>query len=124
MGGALFVLGMLVRLSPDSARTKNTMANMVASQKIGRATFNLFIVLFLFLRVSVPDFLLHTDRTAADALRFNTRNTAQEVPKKASRICCAESHRACYFHQKKVTELLPSQGVDVWLPSAAPRQPS
>jgi hypothetical protein len=33
MGGPLFVAGILVRLSPDSARTKNTMANIIASQK-------------------------------------------------------------------------------------------
>src|SRR5438128_10678886 len=54
MGGAPFVSGILVRLSPDSARTKNTMANIIASQKIGRAAFNLFIVLLLLLRPSVP----------------------------------------------------------------------
>jgi len=32
--GALFVWGALVRLSPDSARIKNTVTNMIASQKI------------------------------------------------------------------------------------------
>jgi hypothetical protein len=46
----------LVRLSPDSARTKNTIANMIASQKIGRAAFNLFMVLLLLLRAGVPGF--------------------------------------------------------------------
>lgn len=57
MSGALSVLGILVRLSPDSARTKNTIANMIASQKIGlTAAFNLFIASFLFLRASVPRF--------------------------------------------------------------------
>jgi hypothetical protein len=59
MGGALFVLGMLVRLSPDSARTKNTMANIIPSQKIARTAFDLFIVLFLLLRASVRDFHSH-----------------------------------------------------------------
>jgi len=50
MTGALFAWGMLVRLSPDSARTKNTTANIIPSQKIGRAAaFNLFIVLLLLL---------------------------------------------------------------------------
>jgi hypothetical protein len=43
MGGALFVSGILVRLSPDSARIKNTTANMVASQKVTRTAFDFFI---------------------------------------------------------------------------------
>ena len=43
--------GALVRLSPDSARTKNTMANVVASQQVSRAAaFDRFIVLLLLLR--------------------------------------------------------------------------
>jgi hypothetical protein len=46
--------GVLARLSPDSARTKNTTANMVASQKNVRTAFDLFIVLFLLPRASVP----------------------------------------------------------------------
>src|SRR6266516_884196 len=46
----------LVRLSPDSARTKNTTANIIPSQKIARTAFDLFIVLFLLLRASLPDF--------------------------------------------------------------------
>jgi hypothetical protein len=33
-----------VRLSPDSARTKNAMAKMVASQKTARTAFDLFIL--------------------------------------------------------------------------------
>jgi hypothetical protein len=54
------VSGTLVRLSLDSARTKNTMANIIPSQKIGRAAaFDLFMVLLLLLRASLPDFLLH-----------------------------------------------------------------
>jgi hypothetical protein len=54
IGGAdmLFVWGVLVRLSPDSARTQNTMANIIPSQKIARTAFDLFIVLFLVLRAS------------------------------------------------------------------------
>jgi hypothetical protein len=54
MGGALFVWGVLVRLSPDSARTKNTMAKMAASQKTGRNAFDLFMLVTPFLRASVP----------------------------------------------------------------------
>jgi hypothetical protein len=68
---------------------------MVASQKIGRAAFNLLIVLLLFLRASVPDFLLHTDRTVADAPRSNGADIAQEVSRKASRIFCG----TCDFHE-------------------------
>jgi len=56
MDGALFVWGILVRLSPDSARTKNTMANIIPSQKIARTAFDLLLVLFLLLRASLPDF--------------------------------------------------------------------
>jgi hypothetical protein len=58
-GGALFVFGIVVRLSRDSACTKNTTANIITSQKIERAAaFNLFIVLILFC-ASVPNFGLH-----------------------------------------------------------------
>jgi len=56
MGGALFVFGIFVCLSPDSARTKNTMANTIPIQKIARTAFDLFIVLFLLPRASVPSF--------------------------------------------------------------------
>src|SRR5207237_8485269 len=42
--GALFVSGILMRLSPDSARTKNTMANIIPSQKIARTAFDLFML--------------------------------------------------------------------------------
>jgi len=56
MGGALFVWGVHVRLSPDSARTKNATANIIPSQKIARTAFDLFMVLFLLLRASLPDF--------------------------------------------------------------------
>jgi hypothetical protein len=41
-----------MRLSPDSARTKNTIANIIPSQKIARTAFDLFIVLLLVLRDS------------------------------------------------------------------------
>jgi hypothetical protein len=54
-----FCARVLGRLSPDSARTKNMMANVVASQKISRNAFDLFILVTPFLRASVPDFLLH-----------------------------------------------------------------
>src|ERR1700693_300789 len=87
--GALFVSCILVRLSPDSARTKSTMANIIPSQKIARTALDLFIVLFFLLRASVPESVLH--RAAADALRFSARvDIAQELPRKASRIFWAE----------------------------------
>jgi hypothetical protein len=54
MGGALFVWGVLMRLSLDSARTKNTIANIITSQKVSRTTaFNRFMILFFLLRASV-----------------------------------------------------------------------
>jgi hypothetical protein len=52
---------MVARLWPDSARTKNTAANMIASQRIPRAAINLFMVLLLLPRVSIPD--LSTERS-------------------------------------------------------------
>jgi hypothetical protein len=61
-GAALFAWGMLARLSPDSALTKNAMANIVASQKVARTAFDLFMILLLLLRASVVDFLLMNRR--------------------------------------------------------------
>jgi hypothetical protein len=55
-GAALFAWAMLGRLSPDSALTKNAMANIVASQKVTLTAFDLFMILLLLLRASVPDF--------------------------------------------------------------------
>ncbi|PYL59717.1 MAG: hypothetical protein DMF24_12450 [Verrucomicrobia bacterium] len=72
---------------------------MIASQKIGRAAFSLFILIAPFLRA--PAFHICLYRTAASALRFNGKNTAQEVPKKASRIFRVESHRTGFFHKKR-----------------------
>ena len=60
-GGALYVWGILMRLSPDSACVKNTIANIIASQKIPRATFDLFMFLLFLLCASVADFLLNID---------------------------------------------------------------
>src|SRR5205809_3707213 len=86
IGGAPFLSGILVRLSPDSARTKNAITKIIARQKIPRTAFNLFILLFLLLRASVLDFHSHRDRTAADALQFGAGDVAQKHPRKASRI--------------------------------------
>ena len=54
--GALLVFAIFARLSPDSARTKNTIAKMAASQKIARTALDLFILLVLLLRASLADF--------------------------------------------------------------------
>jgi len=43
LGGALFVWNIVMRLSTDSARIKNTIPNMIAIQEIDRTAFDLFI---------------------------------------------------------------------------------
>jgi len=102
MGGALFVRGILARLSPDSARTKNTIANIIASQNVSRTTaFNRFMILFFLLRASVPEFSFDSDRTAADALRFGAGNTAQEPPRKARKIFSLKGSENDFLPQKK-----------------------
>src|SRR5882724_9269194 len=83
MGGALFVWGVLALLWPDSARTKNPIAKMAVTQKINRAALDIFILLILFY---APAFGISLYRIAADALRFNARDIAQALAKKASRI--------------------------------------
>src|SRR5438045_234649 len=98
--GAVIVWGLLVRLSLDSARTKNTTANIVASQKISRTAFNLFIVLLLF-SASATGFSLRTDRTSAGALRstpailrrkFQTRQ-AQSFVREPSKLLAFTKER-------------------------------
>src|SRR5947207_11918181 len=42
-GGALLIWGILVCLSPDSACVKNPIANMIATQNIGGAAFDLLM---------------------------------------------------------------------------------
>jgi hypothetical protein len=103
MGGALFVSGIFVRLSPDSARTKNTIANIIASQKIARTAFDLFIVLFLLLRASICgfSFLLNRYRIAAGALRSGLGgDTAQGLQTNASKISCPKSYYDDWPSQK------------------------
>ena len=78
----------LVRLSPDSARTKKTIANIIASQKIGRATkFDLFIVLVLLLRASIPEFCFaRTAVTHCDPASMD--DAAQCSQKKQAKSSC------------------------------------
>ena len=59
---------MLVRLSPDSARTKNPSAKMAVTQKINRAALDIFILLVFFYAPASGTSLC---RIAADALRFS-----------------------------------------------------
>jgi hypothetical protein len=51
-GSPLFPPGMLACFSPDSARTKNPIAEMAVTQKINRAVFDIFIRAFVSLRAS------------------------------------------------------------------------
>jgi hypothetical protein len=81
--GALFMFAVFARFSLDSARTKIPIAKIAATQKINRAALDIFILLVLF---CAPAFGISLCRTAADALRFSTRNIAQARAKKASRI--------------------------------------
>jgi hypothetical protein len=55
-GGALLVLGMVARFSPDSARTKNPVATRTATQKINLTAFDIFMLLVLFCAPAFPDF--------------------------------------------------------------------
>jgi len=72
----------LVRLSPDSAFTKNAIANVIASQKIPRNAFDLFIFLFcfctpafriVFLIDTEPQLTLHGSTPAILRRRFQKR---------------------------------------------------
>jgi hypothetical protein len=56
-----FCARVLARLSLDSARTKKTMANVVARQKASRIAFDFFILVTPFLRASVP-YVFSSDR--------------------------------------------------------------
>jgi len=63
---------MLVRLSPDSARTKNAIAKMIASQKTNRPdVLNFFMVLTLLLCGSVIGILFYIEPllTACDSMQ-------------------------------------------------------
>jgi hypothetical protein len=78
---------MLVRLSPDSARTKNPSAKMAVTQKINRAALDIFILLVFFY---APASGISLCRNATDALRFRAPDIAQALAKKASRSFFAE----------------------------------
>jgi hypothetical protein len=50
------MLGMLERFPPDSARTKNPVATITATQKIDLAAFDFFMILVLFCASAFSDF--------------------------------------------------------------------
>jgi hypothetical protein len=62
------LLGAVALLWPDSARTKNPIAKMAATQKINRAALDIFITVGPLLRASIRDFVVSKP---ADALRFS-----------------------------------------------------
>jgi hypothetical protein len=92
-GAALLVFGILVRLSPDSARTKNPTAKMTAIPKTNRAAFDIFMSC-CFLCASVR-FFLH--ETTPDALRFSARMLRKQSQETQAQ-CLTRSH---YLRQKK-----------------------
>jgi hypothetical protein len=90
---ALFVLGIRALFWPDSARTKNPIAKMAATQKINRAALDIFMLLVLFY---APASGISLYRIAADALRFSAEDIAQALAKKASRMFCRTTKRPIY----------------------------
>src|ERR1700757_244518 len=97
--GALFVFGVIVRLSPDSARTKNTTPKMIVVQKIGRAACNLFIRVTSFIRARVPYLCIEPPLTHCDSTPAILRRRFQEKQAKSS----LQRHGLCHFSGKKVT---------------------
>src|SRR5580704_8281926 len=95
-GSAGFFCSVVVtRLLPDSACDKNTIANIVASQKAGRNTaFNCFMILFLFLRASICGFHFRIDTGSQltlsdsalrrDAAQGRRRNASEFFMRKAA----------------------------------------
>jgi len=77
------MLGMLERFPSDSARTKNPVATMTATQNINLAAFEIFMLLILFY---APAFAISFCRIAVGALRFGAQDLAQGSAKKASEI--------------------------------------
>src|SRR5437016_5670786 len=105
----------LVRLSPDSARTKNTMANMIPSQKIARTALDFFI-LFLtpFLRASVPDFLYtqtESRLTLCDSAPGILRRGFQE---RQAESFVRKATEPTDLHRRNVTELSPTPCADAF----------
>jgi len=113
--GAVTVWGALVRLSPDSARTKNTMANMVASQKTGRTAFDLFILDSF----SARQRSIRVDIEPPLTLCGSTPVILRRKFRKRQAESLRESPGTCHFQREKVTELLPARRADV-LPDFEP----
>src|SRR6266516_59669 len=102
--GAVSVWGALVRLSPDSARTKNTMANMVASQNSGRTAFDLFILDSFSARQRSILVDIEPPLTLCGSTPVILRRSLHKRQAESSR----GEPRNLPFSPKKVTELLPA----------------
>jgi hypothetical protein len=96
MPGALrgFCGGALVRLLPDSARTKNPTARMAVTQKIDRAAFDIFIRVFVSLCAS--------NRICSTEAQLTFCSSAPGY-------CADASEKSKQNVQRKVTELLPTR---------------
>ena len=57
-GGVLLALGILAGFSPDSARPKNPVVTMTATQNVNLAAFDIFMLLVLFCAPGFPDFAI------------------------------------------------------------------
>jgi hypothetical protein len=98
---------MRTRFSPDSARTKNPNAEMAVTQKTNRAAFDIFIFVFVPIRVSIRDFSTEAQPTLCSSAQVE---------------CCAEASDQGKQNEgllagRKVTELLPSGLPAVFLSS-------
>src|SRR6266566_2864007 len=116
MGGALFVRGILARLSPDSARTKNTIANIIASQNVSRTTaFNRFMILFFLLRASVSriffQFQTESRLTLCGSVPAILRRSFGE---RQAESFVRKATEPTDLHKRKVTELSPARCADAF----------
>src|SRR5580765_8721850 len=116
IGGAPFLSGMLVRLSPDSARTKNTRANIIPSQKVARTAFDLFILFYSF---SARQRSRLVEIEPPLTLCGSTPGILRRKFRKRQAESLRESPGTCHFQPEKVTELLPARRADV-LPDFEP----
>jgi len=102
-----------VRLSPDSARTKNTMANIIPSQKIGRAAaFDLFMLFSFFCAPAFRIFFyIEPQLTLCDSASGILRRCFQE---RQAESFVRKATKPTDLRKKKVTELLPARCADAF----------
>src|SRR5947199_5929055 len=106
----------LVRLSPDSARIKNTTANMVASQKVTRTAFDFFIFFnsffarqrfgLSFRTETEPHLTLRDSAFGATLRRSFKERQAESFGRNAT--------EPADLRKRKVTELLPARCADAF----------